>query len=86
MHHGKPFDLSAPGIADEGVPGVKKLVGGIKMFCTDKIHKIMAGAISAFAQHDIRNGRLPTYEEYFSAARLAVTLYFISKVRKGVKI
>lgn len=56
------------------------------MFCTDKIQKIMAGAISAFAQHDIRNGRLPRYEEYFSAARLAVTLYFISKVRKGVKI
>lgn len=56
------------------------------MFCTDKIHKIMAGAISAFAQHDIQNGRLPRYEENFNIARLAVTLYLISKVRKGVKI
>jgi len=56
------------------------------MFCTDKIHKIMAGAISAFAQHDIRNGRLPRYEENFNIARLTVTIYLISKVRKGVKI
>lgn len=56
------------------------------MFCTDKIHKIMAGAISAFAQHDIRNGRLPRYEENFNIARRTVTIYLISKVRKGVKI
>lgn len=56
------------------------------MFCTDKIHKIMAGAVSVFAQHDIQNGRLPRYEENFNIARLTVTIYLISKVRKGVKI
>ena len=50
------------------------------------IRKIMAGAISAFAQHEIQNGRLPRYEEDFNIARLAVTIYLISKVRKGVMI
>ena len=50
------------------------------------IRKIMAGAVSVFAQHDIQNGRLPRYEENFNIARRTVTIYLISKVRKGVKI
>lgn len=44
-----------------------------------KTNKIIQAAVHAFAQSDIMHGRMPDYDDYFGAARLAMYIHSISK-------
>lgn len=49
---------------------------------TNKIILIQA-AVHAFAQSDIMHGRMPDYDDYFGAVRIAVYIHNISKMING---
>lgn len=48
-----------------------------------KTNQIIQAAVHAFAQSDIMHGRMPDYDDYFGAARLALYIHNVSKVING---
>lgn len=48
-----------------------------------KTNKIIQAAVHAFAQCDIMHGRMPDYDDYVGAVRLAMYIHSISKMLNG---
>lgn len=48
-----------------------------------KTNQIIQAAVHAFAQSDIMHGRLPDYDDYFGAIRIAVYIHNIYKMING---
>lgn len=48
-----------------------------------KTNQIIQAAVHAFAQVDIMHGRMPNYDDYFAAVRIAVYIHNISRMING---
>ncbi len=49
----------------------------------NSINQIIQAAVHAFAQSDIMHGRMPDYDDYFGAVRIAVYIHNISRMING---
>lgn len=49
----------------------------------NSINEIIQAAVHAFAQSDIMHGRMPDYDDYFGAVRLAMYIHSISQMING---
>lgn len=47
-----------------------------------KMNLVIKEAVHAFAQNDIRHGRVPDYNDYFACVRIAICIHWIIQIIK----